>query len=235
MQKHLHITVRVTWIGEGKGERVCGPEECQRKRNFACFSVKFLFLWYSSGMCKTLIPQIFTSTVEMTCRHAVWLEGRHDFCAGVSRVCSGHWGPLLWCYGSPCYWALPPRYGLCWSAHCMLPWPWLCPALPCPALPCLALPCPALPLECARSTCPNSSTVQAMLADQAVMHAFVIRSMCHQHKAYISSAGLNYTGTAINPARALGPAIVFHCHWDKVWLYVIAGMHMHLFLYTCIR
>ncbi|KAL0023511.1 hypothetical protein WJX79_005411 [Trebouxia sp. C0005] len=35
-------------------------------------------------------------------------------------------------------------------------------------------------------------------------------------------AGLNYTGTAINPARALGPAIVFHCHWDKVWLYVIA-------------
>ena len=74
-----------------------------------------------------------------------------------------------------------------------------------------------------------------MLADQAVMHAFVIRSMCHQHKACISSAGLNYTGTAINPARALGPAIVFHCHWDKVWLYVIAGMHMHLFLYTCIR
>ncbi|DBB15365.1 TPA: hypothetical protein ACH3X3_003608 [Trebouxia sp. C0006] len=35
-------------------------------------------------------------------------------------------------------------------------------------------------------------------------------------------AGLNYTGTAINPAHALGPAIVFHCHWDKVWLYVIA-------------
>ncbi|KAL3137460.1 hypothetical protein ABBQ38_004750 [Trebouxia sp. C0009 RCD-2024] len=35
-------------------------------------------------------------------------------------------------------------------------------------------------------------------------------------------AGSQYTGTAINPARALGPAIVFHCHWNKVWLYVIA-------------
>lgn len=35
-------------------------------------------------------------------------------------------------------------------------------------------------------------------------------------------AGSQFTGTAINPARALGPAVVFHCHWDKVWLYVIA-------------
>lgn len=35
-------------------------------------------------------------------------------------------------------------------------------------------------------------------------------------------AGSQFTGTAINPARALGPAIVFHCHWNNVWLYVIA-------------
>ncbi|KAL3137469.1 hypothetical protein ABBQ38_004758 [Trebouxia sp. C0009 RCD-2024] len=35
-------------------------------------------------------------------------------------------------------------------------------------------------------------------------------------------AGSQFTGTAINPARALGPAIVFHCRWDQVWLYVIA-------------
>ena len=35
--------------------------------------------------------------------------------------------------------------------------------------------------------------------------------------------GSVFTGTAINPARALGPAIVFHCHWNKVWVYVIAG------------
>lgn len=38
-------------------------------------------------------------------------------------------------------------------------------------------------------------------------------------------AGSQFTGTAINPARALGPAIVFHCHWNVVWLYVIAGKH----------
>ncbi len=37
-------------------------------------------------------------------------------------------------------------------------------------------------------------------------------------------AGSQFTGTAINPARALGPAIVFHCHWNVIWLYVIAGM-----------
>ena len=55
--------------------------------------------------------------------------------------------------------------------------------------------------------------------------------MCHQHKACVSSAGLDYTGTAINPARALVPAIVFHYHWDKVWLYVIAGLYMRTFVF----
>ncbi len=39
----------------------------------------------------------------------------------------------------------------------------------------------------------------------------------------VSNAGSQFTGTAINPARALGPAIVFHCHWNEVWLYIIAG------------
>ncbi len=185
MQKHLHITVRATCIGEGKGERVCAPEEYQRKRNFTEKRAKFLFLWYSSGMCKTLIPQIVASIVQMTCRHAVWLGGCHDFCAGVSGVCSGHWGPLLWCYGTPCYWAVPPGYGLRWSAHCLLPWP--CPALPCPALPCPALPCPCT-FDCRQPTLQlrwsqsvNAFTVQAMLADQFVMHTSVIRSRCRQH------------------------------------------------------
>lgn len=37
------------------------------------------------------------------------------------------------------------------------------------------------------------------------------------------TAGGASTGAAVNPARALGPAVVFHCHWNKVWLYVIAG------------
>lgn len=40
-------------------------------------------------------------------------------------------------------------------------------------------------------------------------------------------AGSQFTGTAINPARALGPSIVFHCHWNEVWLYVIAGKSWH--------
>lgn len=41
-------------------------------------------------------------------------------------------------------------------------------------------------------------------------------------------AGSQFTGTAINPARALGPAVVFHCRWDRVWLYVIAGNSVNM-------
>ena len=44
------------------------------------------------------------------------------------------------------------------------------------------------------------------------------------HDVCDDDAGSQFTGTAINPARALGPAIVFHCHWNVIWLYVIAGM-----------
>lgn len=44
------------------------------------------------------------------------------------------------------------------------------------------------------------------------------------HDVCDDHAGSQFTGTAINPARALGPAIVFHCHWNVIWLYVIAGM-----------
>ena len=48
---------------------------------------------------------------------------------------------------------------------------------------------------------------------------------CHTLTKVYSNfvAGGASTGAAVNPARALGPAIVFHCHWNKVWLYVIAG------------
>lgn len=45
-------------------------------------------------------------------------------------------------------------------------------------------------------------------------------------------AGSQFTGTAINPARALGPAIVFHCHWNEVWLYIIAGLFSVFFVHV---
>ena len=34
-------------------------------------------------------------------------------------------------------------------------------------------------------------------------------------------AAAAFSGGAVSPARALGPAIVFHCHWNKVWVYVL--------------
>lgn len=33
-----------------------------------------------------------------------------------------------------------------------------------------------------------------------------------------------YTGAALNPARVLGPAIVFECGWDVAWIYVLAQL-----------
>lgn len=30
------------------------------------------------------------------------------------------------------------------------------------------------------------------------------------------------TGAALNPARVLGPAMVFHCYWDTAFVYVFA-------------
>ena len=29
-------------------------------------------------------------------------------------------------------------------------------------------------------------------------------------------------GGALNPARALGPSIVFNCRWQETWIYVLA-------------
>lgn len=38
------------------------------------------------------------------------------------------------------------------------------------------------------------------------------------------SAGGQFTGAALNPARVLGPAIVFHCYWDTAFIYVFGEL-----------
>lgn len=37
------------------------------------------------------------------------------------------------------------------------------------------------------------------------------------------STAAAFSGGAVSPARALGPAIVFHCGWNTVWVYVLGG------------
>ena len=36
-------------------------------------------------------------------------------------------------------------------------------------------------------------------------------------------AGGAYTGGGVSPARVLGPAIVFNCHWDTTWVYILGS------------
>lgn len=36
-------------------------------------------------------------------------------------------------------------------------------------------------------------------------------------------AAAAYSGGGVSPARVLGPAIVFHCHWNTAWVYMLAG------------
>ena len=33
-----------------------------------------------------------------------------------------------------------------------------------------------------------------------------------------------YSGAALNPARVLGPSMVFHCYWDTVPVYICAQL-----------
>jgi Major intrinsic protein len=40
----------------------------------------------------------------------------------------------------------------------------------------------------------------------------------------ISIAGGPYSGAALNPARVLGPSLVFHCYWSTVPVYIFAQL-----------
>ena len=44
-----------------------------------------------------------------------------------------------------------------------------------------------------------------------------------------SVAGGQFTGAALNPARVLGPAIVFHCYWNTTFVYVFGELFGGLF------
>lgn len=37
-------------------------------------------------------------------------------------------------------------------------------------------------------------------------------------------AAAAYSGGGVSPARVLGPAIVFHCHWNTAWVYMLGEM-----------
>ena len=47
--------------------------------------------------------------------------------------------------------------------------------------------------------------------------------LCHVAKQF-GNAGGQFTGAALNPARVLGPAIVFHCYWDTAFVYVFGEL-----------
>lgn len=36
-------------------------------------------------------------------------------------------------------------------------------------------------------------------------------------------AGAAFSTGGVSPARVLGPAVVFHCHWNRVWVMVLGG------------
>eukprot|EP00775_Hariotina_reticulata_P011074 gene11074-11230_t len=38
----------------------------------------------------------------------------------------------------------------------------------------------------------------------------------------VALVGGNYTGAALNPARVLGPAIIFGCYWKAAFVYILA-------------
>jgi len=35
--------------------------------------------------------------------------------------------------------------------------------------------------------------------------------------------GAAFSTGGVSPARVLGPAVVFHCHWNRVWVMVLGG------------
>lgn len=45
-----------------------------------------------------------------------------------------------------------------------------------------------------------------------------------EHNHLWQPAGGQFTGAALNPARVLGPAIVFHCYWNTTFVYVFGEL-----------
>jgi hypothetical protein len=70
----------------------------------------------------------------------------------------------------------------------------------CRYLPCLSVPLPAASIS--RHACMNLASRPSLC------------SACLQ--------GGPFTGCAINPARVLGPAVVFNCYWDSAFIYMLA-------------
>lgn len=58
-------------------------------------------------------------------------------------------------------------------------------------------------------------------------HSALLTSLIFLQTAMHSSwfiAGGQFTGAALNPARVLGPAIVFHCYWNTAFIYVFGEL-----------
>ena len=64
-------------------------------------------------------------------------------------------------------------------------------------------------------------------------------SLSRLNVVYVSAAA-GFSGGGVSPARVLGPAIVFHCHWNFAWamyipISVLSGAIYWRFLYSSMQ